>query len=554
MSNYNLRKTVALASVAILLLVEFSMFNDFFYPFRLLWNQGRLIELLLSLAVLVWSLSGLFLIFFSDRSLFRTITLPFFLFFFFFNIGSFKVSNSPIDFQQAALIVGYFQWWVGAVVENIGLAVLPLFIILVPATVFAERMPDLFRLNIPGKFYLVPISAVILVVIDLQYSDGFVDRYPSFFRIPAMLVFAAQSHLYDGERSEVDYPGSFGAQVEKIVLIVDESIRADMLGINGYQKDTTPYLRSLNTGVVNFGLAAASSNCSDYSNLVLRTGVRKEAIPDQAQMSLKQPSIWQFTRKAGYYNVYLDAQSAQEWANYQNFMNEHEAAFVDKILRLRQETAYDSDRVARDRLMDLLRQPGKTFIILNKYGIHFPYFRSYPGAYNIFTPALAPGEPMNDREKSLNSFMNGVRWSVDDWFRGLLSESGDFRNYAMIYTSDHGQNIVDDGTLATHCRPGANRFEGIVPMMVFSNDTATLDRLAATQATSYGQTSHFQVFPTLVRLAGYKEPWVGSHYGASLGEPPGTLPEFFVGDAHGRGSVRQWVSIYPAETENDPGP
>ncbi len=553
MLNTNLRKTISVVSVAILLLVEFSLFYDFFYPFRFLWNQGRIIELLLSMVVLLWCLTGVFLIFFSGRSLFRKITLPFFLFFLLFNIGSFNVSNSPIDFQQAALIVGYFQWWVGAVIENIGLAVLPLLIILIPLIIFVERLPDLIKLNIPSKFYFVPVSAVVLVVIGLQYSHGFFDRYPSFFRIPALLVYAGQSHLYDGERSEPSYPGSLGLQVEKIVLIVDESIRADILGISGYEKDTTPYLRSLQTGVVNYGLAAASSNCSDYSNLILRTGLRKEAIPDQAQMSLKLPSIWQYTQRAGYNNVYLDAQSSEEWANYQNFMNEHETTFIDKILRLRQQAAYESDRVARDKLIDLLKQPGKTFIMLNKYGIHFPYFRSYPKEHNIFTPALKPGEPMNDREKSLNSYMNGVRWSVDDWFKDLLSESGNFRNYVFIYTSDHGQNIVDDGTLATHCRPMANRFEGLVPMMVFSNDAVTLNRFKMVQETSYGKTSHFQVFPTLLRLAGYKDSWVRNQYGASLSEPSSALPEFFVGDVHGRGSVRHWVSIYPTDTENDPG-
>jgi glucan phosphoethanolaminetransferase (alkaline phosphatase superfamily) len=186
--------------------------------------------------------------------------------------------------------------------------------------------------------------------------------------------------------------------------------------------------------------------------------------------------------------------------------------------------------------------------MLNKYGIHFPYFRSYPKEYNFFTPVLKQGEPMNDREKSLNSFMNGIRWSVDDWFKSLLSESGDFKPYIIIYTSDHGQNIVDDGTLATHCRPKANRFEGIVPMMAFSNHAEILERLKAVQATSYNKTNHFQIFPTLMRIAGYKDSWVRSHYGASLSEPPGTSPEFFVGDIHGRGSIRQWISIFPSET------
>ncbi|MBI1424697.1 MAG: sulfatase-like hydrolase/transferase [Gammaproteobacteria bacterium] len=546
MSNFNLRKTIAIGSVAILLLVEFSLFQDFFYPFRFLWNHGRIVELLLSMVLFFWSLLGAFLIFFSGRGLFRKITLPIFLFFFLSNIGSFQVSKAPVDFQTTDLIVSYVQWWFWQVVENIGLAVLPLVIILIPMVIFVERLPDLAKLKIPQKAYFIPVSAVLLVTICLKYSDGFFDRYPSFFRLPSMLVFAGISNLYDGKRSRVTYQDSIDPQVDKIVLIVDESIRADILGINGFQKDTTPYLRSLKTGIVNFGLAASSSNCSDYSNLVLRTGLRKEEIPDSNQVSLKEPSVWQFARKAGYYNVYLDAQNAKEWANYQNFMNAHEADFVDEIIRVRQNIAYESDRVVREKLIDLLKKPGKTFIVLNKYGIHFPYFRSYPKEYNIFTPALEQGEPMNDRDRSLNSYMNGIRWSVDDWFKNLLSESGDLKNYAILYTSDHGQNIVDDGTLATHCRPRANRFEGIVPMMVFSNDAVLLERFKSAQAASYNKTSHFQVFPTLIRLAGYKGSWVKSHYGESLSDTPSARPEFFVGDLHGRGSVRRWVSIFPA--------
>jgi len=552
MSNPNIKKSVALMTVTVLLLAEFSMFNDFFYPFRFLWNEGKIFEFFFSSIVFIWSLLGAFLLFFSERTLFRKITLPFFLFFLVFNIGIFNIANSPLDFQQAVIIVENFQWWFWAVIENFGLvAILPGLIILVPILILVERLPKLSTLSFPKKTYMIPVSAAILIFIGMQYTHAFFDRYPSFFRIPSMLLLASQSHVYNGERSEVVYPGALDAQVDKIVLIVDESIRADLLGVNGHQKETTPYLRSLETGIVSFGLAASSSNCSDYSNLILRTGTRKEEIPDHDQMSLKQPSIWQFTKKAGFHNVYLDAQSAQEWENYQNFMNEHEAFYIDDIIRVRQKVAYESDGVAREKLIDLLRQPGKTFIMLNKYGIHFPYFRSYPKEYNFFTPVLEQGEPMNDREKSLNTYMNGIRWSVDAWFKNLLSESEDFQRYVIIYTSDHGQNIVDDGTLATHCRPRANRYEGNVPMMVFSNDAATLEKLKAARMTSYDRTNHFQIFPTLINLAGYKDSWARSYYGASLSEPPATMPEFFVGDIHGRGSVRQWVSILPAEAKNN---
>jgi len=118
---------------------------------------------------------------------------------------------------------------------------------------------------------------------------------------------------------------------------------------------------------------------------------------------------------------------------------------------------------------------------------------------------------MYDREKSINYYMNGMRWSVDEWFKNFLSESSDFRAYVIIYASDHGQNIVDDGTPSTHCRPRANRFEGIVPMIVFSSDAENLERFKAVQVISFNKTGHFQIFPTLIRLAGYNDAWVRSH-------------------------------------------
>lgn len=542
-SHPRLRWAVALGIANSLLLYEFSLFHDFLFPFRYLWNQGRTQALLLSTALFLWSLIGAFLILFSGRSLVRTLTLPAFLLFFLFNVGYYRTANAPFDFQQAELIVRNFSWFVRQAVENFGLAMLPVGAVLVPLILVAEWLPAIVRLGLPSWLYAVPLSAALFTIVGVQSTDAFFDRYPSFFRVPSLFVFAGLSGVSDEERSPVTYAGLIRPRAEKIVLIVDESIRADVLGINGYSKSTTPYLSGLGSGVVNFGVAASSSNCSDYSNLVLRTGARKESIPDRSQVTLTMPSIWQFAKRAGFRTVYVDAQSPPSATGYQNFMNAREARSIDEIARVRQEVVCESDRVALEKLSTCLERPGRTFLIINKYGLHFPYVWDYPSGYQIFRPALGPGEPMNDRTKSLNAFMNGLRWSVDEWFRLLLSKRSQFQSYVIIYTSDHGQNIVDDGTLVTHCRPRATRFEGMVPMIVLSNKQSLLDRFEGVRPDSYNRTSHFQVFPTLLHLLGYAEPWVRLHYGASLSELPDSTPQFFVGDIHGRGSVREWTSI-----------
>lgn len=74
--------------------------------------------------------------------------------------------------------------------------------------------------------------------------------------------------------------------------------------------------------------------------------------------------------------MYIDAQSPEGATGYQNFMNQRETRFIDEIVRVRQEVAYESDRVALGELTDHLKRPGKTHLMPNKYGMHFPYFRS----------------------------------------------------------------------------------------------------------------------------------------------------------------------------------
>lgn len=118
-----------------------------------------------------------------------------------------------MDFQQAVIIVENFRWWFWAVVENYGLAVLPGVLILVPVIIFVERLPVLSTLNLPTRAYFVPVSATLPIIAGMYYSHGFFDRYPSFFRIPSMLVFAGLSSVYDGERSEVSYAGHLDTPV-----------------------------------------------------------------------------------------------------------------------------------------------------------------------------------------------------------------------------------------------------------------------------------------------------------------------------------------------------
>ena len=204
-----------------------------------------------------------------------------------------------------------------------------------------------------------------------------------------------------------------------------------------------------------------------------------------------------------------------------------------------------SDTAAIESLADILEREKKVFVFVNKYGVHFPYISSYPEKQKFFKPTLRRGEPMNDRPKALNTYKNGIRWAVDTWFKTFFAKKMSLRNYLIIYTSDHGQNIMDNGTLCTHCCPGsgASRFEGIVPMIVFSDHEDFLKPFQDIKQEVYNRTSHFQMFPTMLIAMGFERDWVYRRYGPSLLHLPHQSPQFFIGDIHGRGSEGRWVSI-----------
>jgi glucan phosphoethanolaminetransferase (alkaline phosphatase superfamily) len=56
------------------------------------------------------------------------------------------------------------------------------------------------------------------------------------------------------------------------------------------------------------------------------------------------------------------------------------------------------------------------------------------------------------REKLVNTYDNGIRFEVDEFFRVLVSDTTN-RNYVILYTSDHGQTLAEHGQVYTHMKP-----------------------------------------------------------------------------------------------------
>lgn len=390
----------------------------------------------------------------------------------------------------------------------------------------------IFRLKITMLTPVVPCLLLGGLVYYIGASTAEETRgMPSQFLYLGLFPIFAISDPQPLEKSEVELDINAGPRVKNVVLIVDESVSGDFVDLNR-MRGTTPFLLSEADIIANFGLAISATNCSYSSNAILRLGADPRRIGEPEYSILAHPSVWKYARLAGFETTFIEAQHIS--ARRQYFMNDNELALVDNILTISDDNGYERDVEVANKLTGILSRPGPQFVYINKFGAHFPYHRSYPENREIFSPAMQAYESITDRPRLVNAYKNAVRWSVDEFFSSLLPGI-DLSETVLIYTSDHGQNLLDDGNPVTHCRRSQETIaEALIPLLVMTMDENLNAAFSRAAVKNHNLASHFEIFPTLLNLFGYDPKSVEKRYYQSLLEPIDEPLGFISGPVTGR--------------------
>jgi len=376
-----------------------------------------------------------------------------------------------------------------------------------------------------GFFFLLP-TVFVAVWVTAPSAESLPVLYPSFFAVPTMALRNVMFRLGSGPREPVRLAVADGTERPRfIIYIVDESVRGDVLSLNGASADTTPFLRR--TELFNFGVSSAVANCSANSNVILRNGLT--VLPDAAGRAFRTPNLFQYGHAAGYRTVYLEGQRLG--GVLQNYLTRYDMQHVDDFEWMveRRPCERSGDCFIVEKIVETLRRGAPALIYAVKMGAHVPYQERYPRERQPFAPALAPDEGMVDRQRTLNSYYDALRWNVDDFFADLLPQIAD-QSYVLVYTSDHGENIFENGYVVTHCTErNAAPTEANVPLFALSTHPATRAALKAAVAHRADRASDYDIFPTLLEVMGY--PWapVRTLYGPSLYDKEVRTRRFFVG-------------------------
>ncbi len=326
---------------------------------------------------------------------------------------------------------------------------------------------------------------------------------------------------------------------EKILMLVDESIRADYLSLQA-GNSLTPHLADSASELVDYGRAISGGNCSHYSNAILRFMVDRDDIVHSANTN---PTIWDYAHKAGYRTVFIDAQagSIRSSSALQNFMTLGEKAEIDRFVAIQNIPAEQADERLMAVIAEELAKPGKVLIYANKNGAHFPYDESYPAQAAQFHPTVTEAGETADARAA--SYMNAIAWSVDRLWPRLMKTLDD-TGTTMIYTSDHGQIVEPVGL--THCQVTEPETRtALVPLFLHIPSAEKRAAYQAAAQTLKNKASHFMIPATLLDFMGYQQKDVSKVYEMSLLNAGPYPLAFTSGDIFGL--MSEEVNVNPAD-------
>ncbi len=386
-----------------------------------------------------------------------------------------------------------------------------------------------------GRLALLPVLpfAAIAGIVLLKSGGGYQALPRQFAPLSVAAVAATKVATQGGHaRGEVAWTPDPQKRVKSIIFLVDESVRADYLDFTA-GNSFTPDLPALKANFVDFGPAASGGNCSHYSNVILRSGARRDDLTVSVNES---PFIWSYAKKAGYRTIFVDAQGAvvKDPSRLTNFMTVNEARNIDRYVSLNNVPPEQADFELIKIIAEETKGDQPVFLYANKNGAHFPYDATYPKDRAIFGPTMTEDgteASFEDKAHRMASYRNSIAWSVDQFFVRFFKEV-DLSNLAVVYTSDHGQAIAE-GKL-THCTiENANPREGLVPLLTFASDPTLRQELEAGAKAGYLRASHFTIAPGILEMMGYRRNDIAQYYNESLFTAPKGDPAFSSGDIFG---------------------
>ena len=377
-----------------------------------------------------------------------------------------------------------------------------------------NTMTDRFRIFQRRWSLPVLLLGALLLVVNIFTEKGFKaqdDVFPinGTYNVGLAIQRAVKQSKYEETSRNFTYHATAtrsDSVPEIYVLVVGETSRADNWSLYGYNRNTNRCTSSLNNLMV-YRDALSMSNTTHKSVPTIMSSAGSEHYDS---LYYRKGIITAFN-EVGYKTAF-----------YSNQKRNH--SFIDAFGSEAQEVVFLKDKVSLmgnnydDELVECVKRcldkynGGKLFIVVHMYGSHFNYKDRYTKEEAFFKPDNIISAEKVYRKELINAYDNTIA-NTDKVLAAIIRQvDAKGVNSAVIFTSDHGEDIFDDSRgRFLHASPIPTYYQLRVPLLVWTSQSfATQYPQLVAQLKSHVNvpvSTNMVIFHTMLDLSGIESPY-----------------------------------------------
>lgn len=372
----------------------------------------------------------------------------------------------------------------GSAAQKIGGLLLALVLIGGSLFAFGNQYASFFRLHKAVRYYANPMTPLYSSI--KLGTDAISDmRRPN-----TLTVHAADAKHITRSKGGV-------ANVSKpklMVFVVGETVRSDHVGLNGYQRHTTPLLSKVDN-VYSFKKVTSCGTSTAYSVPCMFSYADQKTY--DVDLAKYNENVLDALSKQGVNVIWRDNNSSSKGVADRVTMQDFKTAEKNPVC----------DVECRDIGMldgfDILVKPKQDMlIVMHQMGNHGPaYYKRYPKEFEVFKPVCQSSELSKcDNQSVINGYDNAILYtdfflnSVIDTLKGYEQAY----DVMMVYVSDHGESLGEN-KIYLHGMPYkiAPKAQKTVPAIIWSPKSNHIDNKSIVRQVN-SAVSHDYITPTLL--------------------------------------------------------
>ncbi|WP_341748293.1 phosphoethanolamine transferase [Candidatus Tisiphia endosymbiont of Dascillus cervinus] len=228
-----------------------------------------------------------------------------------------------------------------------------------------------------------------------------------------------------------------------VVLVIGESARFDHFGINGYHRDTTPYLSSVENL---FSFKAQSA--SNHTHLSVPSLLSRHPA-SSLDKSTEETSFLSIFTMLGFNTNWIGTQNIVGYLRSKNPITIYDEVRFTMIpggsILLRR---LDHDGKMLPHIENnIVNSTTKNVLVIHTAGSHWKYSARYPKEFQKFTPKCNSITKVDqsscDIEELINDYDNTILYT--DFFLYNVIDLLKNSNAILIYVSDHAESLGEHG-------------------------------------------------------------------------------------------------------------